>query len=92
MAEDMVEAVLATDAERSEDTQTLPEGKVYALNSKRLLAVHVKAITQGLGLPTRAAVDELRQMINRHHEGDEVEPANVQVILQEEVKCQFLYF
>ena len=77
VAEDVAQAVLAADAERSEDTQTLPEGKVYALNSKRLLAVHVKAIARGLGLPTRAAVDELRQMMDGHLEGDGVQPGNV---------------
>ena len=69
-----------------ETQQALPEGQVFALNSKRLLAVHVKAIAEGMGLPTKAATDELRQLIDGHLSEQGWEPPNVQVVIQEEGK------
>ena len=69
-----------------ETQQALPEGQVFALNSKRLLAVHVKAVAEGMGLPTKAATDELRQLIDGHLSEQGREPPNVQVVIQEEGK------
>ena len=58
-----------------------PQGGLpLPLNSKRLTAGHLKRIAKALGLPTMAAGDEIRQMIDGKLSGDGQEPWNMQVI------------
>ena len=72
---------------------TMPSGKQYLLNSRRLGAVHLRSIAGVLGLPTQASADELRQLIDGKLVEMDREASNVQVIIQEEIKkeeCIFL--
>ena len=60
----------------------LPRGCLYPLNSKRLVAVHLKQLAETLRLPTTGAPDEIRQMIDgKLQETREV--GNVQVVVAE---------
>ena len=73
----------------------LPVGRAFTLNSRRLGAVYVKEIAKGMGLPTKAAGDELRQLIEGHLSEEGREPPNVQVIIdektrQEKGRCLYL--
>ncbi len=69
-----------------EETQDLPVGRAFAFNSRRLRAVYVKEIAKGIGLPTKAAGDELRQLIEGHLIEEGREPPNVQVIIDEKTR------
>ena len=61
----------------------LPMGRVLPLNSRHLLAAHVKALAEQLGLPTTASGVEMRQLIEGNLEALGHDPRNVQVIVQE---------
>lgn len=69
--------------ERSHVGSDIPEGQVLPLNSRRLVAEHVKAIATSMGLSTRASTDEVRQMVDGRLSEDGREPRNVQVVVQE---------
>lgn len=66
-----------------EEPQVFPEGRVLPLNSKRLLAAHVRELAEELGLPTQTTTDEVRQLIKGDLTTRSREPRNVQVIVQE---------
>ena len=66
-----------------ESMEDFPVGRTFALNSRRLGAAYVKEIAKGIGLPTKAAGDELRQLIEGHLSEEGREPPNVQVIIEE---------
>ena len=61
----------------------LPEGRVLPLNSRRLKAEYIKAIASNMDLPTRASIDEVRQVIEGKLSESGREPRNVQVVIQE---------
>ena len=65
------------------DEHVFPEGRVLPMNSKRLLTVHLKAIAEHMGLPTRASADEIRQLIEGKLAEEGREPRNVQVVVRE---------
>ena len=54
----------------------------YPLNSRRLRAVHLRAIAEAIGLPTGGSVDQLRQCIEGKLKTDREDP-NVVVIIRE---------
>ena len=51
------------------------------LNSKRLTAAHLKRLAMALDIPTTAAGDEVRQMVEGKFGKQGREPQNVQVVL-----------
>ena len=55
------------------------------LNSKRLLAAHVRQLARTLELPTTASANEIRQMIDGKLTEMGREPPNVQVVVQREL-------
>ncbi len=69
-----------------ESMEDFPVGRTFALNSRRLGAAYVKEIAKGMGLPTKAAGDELRQLIEGHLSEEGREPPNVQVIIEEKTR------
>lgn len=71
-------ASAATSRERTDRSRVrLP------LNSRRLTAVQLKRVGEALGVPTAAAAEEVRQMIEAKLAEDEHEPRNVQVVLED---------
>ena len=75
----IVAAAMSSEGEE----HVLPRGKVLPLNSRWLMTAHVRALAEKLGLPTRAATEELRQLIEGKLADMGREPKNVQVILKE---------
>ena len=71
-------AGLQTPQQRDDGLLMLP------LNSRRLTLMNLQQIARGLGLPTAASGDELRQMISGKLEEMERDPPNVQVQSQRE--------
>ena len=69
------------DESENDEKQTQPCGRPLPLNSKRLKAVHVRQIARAMGVPTEAATDEIRQMIEGKLAESEREPRNVQVVV-----------
>ena len=55
------------------------------LNSKRLLAAHVRQLARTLELPTTVSANEIRQMIDGKLTEMGREPPNVQVVVQREL-------
>jgi len=51
-------------------------------NSRRLVTVHLKQLAEVLGLPTKGAADEIRQMIEENLQ-ETHEVRNVQVVIAE---------
>ncbi len=65
-----------------EESIGLPHGKLYPLNSRRLIAVYLRHIAEALSLPSTGSADEVRQLIEgKLQETREV--SNVQVVVAE---------
>ena len=77
------ETEVSDHTETDDDCETgLPQGRLLALNSRRLIATHLRQIADALGLPTSGSVDQVRQLI----EGKLQETrgvSNVQVVVTE---------
>ena len=71
------------EGDRARDPGIIPQGRILALNSRRLKAIYLKAIVGALGLPTQGSADQLRQLIEGKLEtGLGRESGNVQVVVQ----------
>ena len=55
-------AGLTSDVDK-EESIGLPHGKLYPLNSRRLIAVYLQHIAEALSLPSTGSADEVRQLI-----------------------------
>ena len=73
---------MAEKAGTASRTETARAGRVArtTLNSRRLTAVVLKRVVKVLGLPTAAALDDLRQMIDGKLVEDGEDPMSVQVV------------
>jgi len=67
---------------REGEATGLPRGKLYPLNSRRLVAAYLRQIAETLGLPTAGSADEVRQLIEgKLQETRDVN--NIQVVVAE---------
>ena len=64
----------------------------FPLNSKRLNAARIRQLAAALDVPTRAAVDKVRQMLGEKIRTLGHDPANMQVIVKGEGNNSSLLF
>ena len=64
---------------------SIPEGLTLSLNSSRLKGAQLRLLAEAMNLPTKASIEETRQLIEGAL-GQNREPAMVQVIIQERRK------
>ena len=61
MATEGTETEVSDHTETEDDCETgLPQGRLLALNSRRLIATHLRQIADALGLSTSGSVDQVR--------------------------------
>ena len=60
----------------------LPQGKLFSLNSRRLIAAYLRHIAGALGLPSSGSADEVRQLIEGKIQSSR-EEGSVQVVVAE---------
>jgi len=85
---------LISDTEESSqgnDPDDIPKGQTFHLNSKRLNVARIKRIAEALNVPTGAAGDEIRQMLDEKLSTMGYEPGNVQVVVQGKTDSGNLY-
>ena len=74
-------AGLTSDVDK-EESIGLPHGKLYSLNSRRLIGVYLQHIAEALSLPSTGSADKVRQLIEgKLQETREV--SNVEVVVDE---------
>ncbi len=81
---------MTEDSTESVRVLELPPGRLLPLNSRRLTGRHIRAIAEALQLPTKASIDELRQLIDGKLAETERDSQNVQVLESRESGLLFL--
>ena len=84
MPETMDTLSIHSETTAKEDSDEIPDGPTFPLNSKQLNVMQIKRIAGALDMPTGAAADEVRQMLGEKLRSMGHDPANVQVIIQVE--------
>ena len=79
-----------TSEEFNEDDTILPEGNVYPLNSKKIVADQLHRLAGMLGLPSSSTGSSTRQLIEGKLLEMGKEPRNVQVIVSGESRRLYL--
>ena len=68
---------------RTSDRGGAPFEQVFPLNSRRLTAVLLRRIAKKLQLPTTAALEELRQMVEGKLADEGEDPMDIQVVVKD---------
>ena len=64
------------------DTECVPKGPAYSLNSRHLTIAHLQRIVDSLGLPTNGSAAVTRQLMEGKLMEMGREPQNIQVVVQ----------
>jgi len=69
----------------------IPKGQTFHLNSKHLNVTRIKKIVEALNVPTGAAGDEIRKMLDEKLTIMRYEPGSIQVVVEGKVSSDSLY-